>query len=616
MLGQIFHSRYKILEQLGSGGTAQVYKAFDMTLNRHVTIKVLREQFASDEEFVKRFQGEAQAVARLSHPNIVNIHDVVFDERSHYLVMEYVEGCNLKELIRKKGQLPLPLALNIITQILSGLEHAHQHGVIHRDIKPHNVLIDKNMRVRVTDFGIALANADITQTYTSDIVGSVHYMAPEQVKGGMSGTHTDIYSTAVVLYEMLTGVLPFTGDNAINIAMQHLEREIEPPHRVNSQVPIELSAVVMHGLRKNPALRYADCGEMLYAINKLGLSTDISALNLGGNTANHHTPMPTPTKKTVKKKVEPKAKKKRFNLVPLIILALVVGLGVYGVFTIAYSGGDNEIVVPNLYDMNYEEAVQSLEDLGLIVDVIRKNSDTVDVDNVMSQTLISGQTVKAGREITLTVSDGPVMVLVPSVLNLTSREAEVLIKNRGLDVTITEVIDENGEAGMVIEQSPEANEKIEEGGTMEIVVSLGKDSPVPTLTELTLEQATAKLATNNFQLGDVTEVESFEYVEGIVISQSIASGERLLEGSSIDLVVSAGPGPTASTARVTYTLPLSSVDDHIVKIIVNDSLSSHQEYMAVHGSGESIAVDVPFYGSGTITIYLDDEVVYSQDVES
>lgn len=277
MKGAIFHDRYEILDVLGAGGTSIVYKARDIVLNRLVTLKILREQYANDDQFVRRFKHEAQAVACLSHPNIVSIYDVVFDSNSHYLVMEYVEGCTLKQYLEQKGVLPVNETLYIMYQLLDALDHAHKHNVIHRDIKPHNILLDAQMNVKVTDFGIAIAISDITQTYTKDIMGSVHYMSPEQVKGIAVTEASDLYSAGVVMYEMLTGSLPFGGENAIGVAMQHVQNEVVPPHKLNPQVPVELSAVVMKAMRKDPAMRFHSAKEMQAALSNPSLSMDGAA---------------------------------------------------------------------------------------------------------------------------------------------------------------------------------------------------------------------------------------------------------------------------------------------------------------------------------------------------
>ena len=268
MIGKLFNNRYQIVEKLGAGGTAIVYRGQDMLLNRAVTIKILREEFATNSDLVRRFRHEAQAVASLSHPNIVSVYDVGYEENMHYIVMEFIEGESLKEYIKRKGALRLAEACNIISQILAGVQHAHEHGIIHRDIKPHNILLGVDGRAKVTDFGIAVGMSDVTMTYnsTSRIMGSVHYISPEQVQGLAVTDRSDIYSCGVVFYEMLTGRVPYQGETPISIAMQHVQGELILPNQVNPEVPAGLSYVVTRAMRKNPETRYNSASEMADAV--------------------------------------------------------------------------------------------------------------------------------------------------------------------------------------------------------------------------------------------------------------------------------------------------------------------------------------------------------------
>ena len=263
LVGTLFNDRYQVLEVLGSGGTSVVYKAKDVLLNRLVTIKILREQFARDEKFVSRFRNEAQAVARLSHPNIVSIYDVAFAEGVHYLIMEYVEGGSLKEYLDQHGPLPIDESLDIFHQLLNALQHAHENNVIHRDIKPHNILLDVKHNVRVTDFGLAVTTTNLTNQSNNDVMGSVYYMSPEQIKGEQVTAATDTYSAGLLLYEMLCNRRPFTGESAVEIARQHLKGNVLPPHKLNPDIPTELSSFVMKAVRRDKQLRFADAGQML-----------------------------------------------------------------------------------------------------------------------------------------------------------------------------------------------------------------------------------------------------------------------------------------------------------------------------------------------------------------
>ncbi|PKM80999.1 MAG: serine/threonine protein kinase, partial [Firmicutes bacterium HGW-Firmicutes-13] len=264
MIGRTLANRYQIEEKIGDGGMAVVYKGCDILLNRFVTVKILRAQFALDENFVSRFRREAQAAASLSHPNIVNIYDVGEEEDTYYIVMEYIDGKSLKELINEKGRLPVNQAVNIARQICEGLVHAHKNKIIHRDIKPHNILITRDGRVKVTDFGIARAVTAATLTYNNNVImGSVHYFAPEQAKGGLAGEKADLYSLGIVIYEMLTGEVPFSGDSPISIALKHLQENIKSPVEINPDIPPNLEKIILKAAEKDISLRYQNAEEML-----------------------------------------------------------------------------------------------------------------------------------------------------------------------------------------------------------------------------------------------------------------------------------------------------------------------------------------------------------------
>lgn len=612
MIGQIFHKRYEILEKLGQGGTSVVYKARDVLLNRLVTIKILRDQFASDEEFVRRFRHEAQAVAALSHPNIVSIYDVVFKEDMHYLVMEYIHGCTLKEYMMEKGSLTLDEVIDIEIQILDALQHAHEHNVIHRDIKPHNIMIDSNGQVKVTDFGIAVAMSDITQNHSGSIMGSVHYIAPEQVTGDPLSERSDIYSAGVVLYELLTGELPFQGDSAVSIAMAHVNGELVPPHKKNPDIPVELSFIVMRAMRKNPELRYPTARDMADSLRqiKAQLAQEQAAQlapsenrNQGESRREGHYPS-----HQKKKKVNPMV------IITLVVIILAILAAFMGFRLLKAFTHDNEIDMPVLTDMPLEEATQIATEAGLSVTSERQYTDEAPKDYVISQSVPAGQKVKLDRVIELVVSDGPELVLVPGVEGMTRRDAEVLLTNRMLKAEVTEVLSSNVAPGKVISQSPAEDEEVAPNSTVYLEVSKGQEVEMPPLEGLTLDQAKAKLAESKLTLGSVTPKESTEYVADIVISQSETAGSMVMEGSSIDLTVSDGPGPLPQKARVTYGLPQSS-DEYNIRIVVVDTKGSHEEYNATHMGGETVVQEVPFYGKGQVQIYLDDELVYSQDVE-
>lgn len=666
MKGAIFHNRYEILDVLGAGGTAIVYKARDIVLNRLVTLKILREQYANDDQFVRRFKHEAQAVACLSHPNIVSIYDVVFDSDSHYLVMEYVEGCTLKQYLEQKGSLPVNETLYIMHQLLDALDHAHKHNVIHRDIKPHNILLDANMNVKVTDFGIAVAISDITQTYTKDIMGSVHYMSPEQVKGIAITSATDIYSAGVVMYEMLTGTLPFGGENAISVAMQHVQNEVTPPHQINPAIPMELSYVVMKAMRKEPAMRFASAKEMQTALTNpapyVGSGTAGSAV-FGSTASDMNTktmsnvmtdgnavqaqpePEPEPPKKRGlsslifdevevdengneisgkskgRQRQNPKPQKsggKNSKMIALVVAALlVIGLGAFA--GVKLFGGGEAVEMPNVVGEQLEDAVKTLDDLNIKYTVVYKTADEIGdgtkeyaENEVVEQSVEAGTEIKTGKTVKITVCSGSGPVEVPNVVgdNLDTAKAKLLEAN--LEVVIEEK-ESDQEAGTVIEQSLKAGSEAQKGDKITIIVSKAAQVEVPRLESLALEDAKAQLESRGLKLGSTTQKNSDSYGANQVMSQNISPGSKVDKGTAVDVVVSSGPAVKKTTIPVSYTIPDDGAD-HSVRIVVTDDTGSSTVYENTLKGGDTVSQKVTITGNGVAEIIVDGNVVYSREV--
>ena len=657
MKGAIFHNRYEILDVLGAGGTAIVYKARDTELNRPVTLKILREQYANDDQFVRRFKHEAQAVACLSHPNIVSIYDVAFDSDSHYLVMEYVEGCTLKQYLEQKGRLSLNETLYIMHQLLDGLDHAHKHNVIHRDIKPHNILLDAHMNVKVTDFGIAVAVSDITQTYSKDIMGSVHYMSPEQVKGVAVTEASDIYSAGVVMYEMLTGVLPFSGDNAIGVAMQHVQNEVIPPHKINPEIPVELSSVVMKALRKDPAMRYVDAKEMQAALVNPSLSMDnngavysgqdtktIKNVMTGGNDLPPEQPQKKrglssfifdevevdengneigePAKKQRRQQPERPIKKKKSTnkktVLMVIVACLILGIGAFAASSLL--GGGKTVEVPDVVGENVDKAIEMLEEKNLDYTLEYKTADELDDDKnyeegeVVEQSVEPGTEVKEGKSIKLTVCKGQGPVDVPNVVGKNVNAAKSMLDELGLIVTIEEEENDNYEAGTVFDQSLKEGSEAEVGDKITIKVSKQSQTTVPSVVGLSLDDARASLAKNNLSVGSIDRQNSDSYGPDQVISQNVSKNSKVAQGTAIDLVVSIGPAVKNTSVSLKYTIPADE-ETHSVQVVVKDdngerTVSSGSNY---HG-GDTISQKVTITGSGTAEIIVDGSVVYSKEV--
>lgn len=638
MIGKLFNQRYQIIEKLGAGGTAIVYRGQDTLLNRAVTIKILREEYAGNNDFVRRFRHEAQAVASLSHPNIVAVYDVGFEENMHYIVMEFVEGESLKEYIKRKGVLKLSEACNIITQILAGVQHAHEHGIIHRDIKPHNILLGKDGRAKVTDFGIAVGMSDVTLTYntSSRIMGSVHYISPEQVQGTAVTEKSDIYSAGVVFYEMLTGRLPFVGETPISIAMQHVQGELILPHQVNPDVPMGISYVVMRAMRKNPETRYASASEMAEAV-RAAYQGSMDGVPVEAPTDE---PVVVSQRKRQQKKEEhnypdeeAKRSARRFTAgrVVLFALAAVLVVGIVWMAGRLFDALNREetVTVPYVVGMTQEQAETALIDRQLVPVVVEKNSTTVASGLVITQSVAAEQEVSPGREIEITVSLGEPLIDVPSLVGSSQRIAEMTLTNLGLLYVVNTEYNEEIPEGQVIMQSPDENAQVAAGSTVTLLVSLGKEPvkfSMQPLVGKTLEEAQAYIEENGLVLTIVTPTASYEYEENVVVTQSLAPGTEVETGDEIELTVSEGPGPTAKTYIMEYDLPQDYEEDedgderpveieHSVVITVEDAKGLREVFNQVLAGGSLVTHAVEYYNEAVITLLVDGVVVDSVEVD-
>lgn len=638
MIGKLFNQRYQIIEKLGAGGTAIVYRGQDTLLNRAVTIKILREEYAGNNDFVRRFRHEAQAVASLSHPNIVAVYDVGFEENMHYIVMEFVEGESLKEYIKRKGVLKLSEACNIITQILAGVQHAHEHGIIHRDIKPHNILLGKDGRAKVTDFGIAVGMSDVTLTYntSSRIMGSVHYISPEQVQGTAVTEKSDIYSAGVVFYEMLTGRLPFVGETPISIAMQHVQGELILPHQVNPDVPMGISYVVMRAMRKNPETRYASASEMAEAV-RAAYQGSMDGVPVEAPTDE---PVVVSQRKRQQKKEEhnypdeeAKRSARRFTAgrVVLFALAAVLVVGIVWMAGRLFDALNREetVTVPYVVGMTQEQAKTALIDRQLVPVVVEKNSTTVASGLVITQSVAAEQEVSPGREIEITVSLGEPLIDVPSLVGSSQRIAEMTLTNLGLLYVVNTEYNEEIPEGQVIMQSPDENAQVAAGSTVTLLVSLGKEPvkfSMQPLVGKTLEEAQAYIEENGLVLTIVTPTASYEYEENVVVTQSLAPGTEVETGDEIELTVSEGPGPTAKTYIMEYDLPQDYEEDedgderpveieHSVVITVEDVKGLREVFNQVLAGGSLVTHAVEYYNEAVITLLVDGVVVDSVEVD-
>jgi beta-lactam-binding protein with PASTA domain len=546
---RILDNRYEILEQVGGGGMALVYRARDIYLNRIVAIKILREQLTSDEEFVSRFRREAQAVASLSHTNIVSIYDVGHSGDTYYLVMEMVEGRNLKELIKENGPFPIDKAIAIAKQICDALEHAHEHQIIHRDIKPHNIIITKDGVVKVTDFGIARAVSTATVTHSGNIMGSVHYFSPEQARGEIADERSDIYSLGVVIYEMLTGELPFVGESPISVALKKIQNDPVSPRKINSQIGEALEKVILIAMDKAPKKRFKSAGDLRANLLSAHMHNRLEQ-NVPEKVSEDTVILPRLAKNITEKRGEkaPKANANApFKLWIWIILALMVIGFVIGMYLSATVLAREEVTVPDVRQKTVTEAQEELAGLGLFLEVSKTvPHPTITEGLIISQTPKVDEIVRKSAKILVTVSGGPQMVDVPNVVDSAVSAAEIALTNKGLESTITRVYNSQVPEGNVIDQEPDAGKEVAQGTTVALIVSKGPEPvwiKMPKVTGYTLTEAKEILKQNNLTLEVVQPEVSYTYEEEIVIRQDPGPDSEVLQGAIVNLVVSAGPGP-------------------------------------------------------------------------
>ena len=513
----VLGNRYEIIKKIGDGGMAFVYKAKDILLNRIVAVKVLRPEFVDDDEFLGKFKREAEAVASLSHPNIVNVYDVGEDGKVHYIVMEYIDGQNLKEIIKNEGTLDEYTALDITKQIAMALSAAHKKGIIHRDIKPHNILISNEGRVvKVADFGIAKAVSNSTMTNIGSIIGSVHYFSPEQAKGKFVSNNADLYSLGIVLYEMIIGKVPFRGDSPISIALQHINDEIEFTSEEQINIPQSVRTIIKKLTEKSSVDRYQSAEEVIEDIeyieknidldfikeydNYVTKNIDIKDLNKQINIEknrhdeevvyddedddDYYEEEKPKYKKKQKNKKSPNKSRKRLKIaLAILILILATQIFIFAKFFLSGLGNnEGQISAPDLYNLTLDEAQRSLDKLNLNirVNIEDEYSNEVEKGKIISQQPMSGATLQEGDTVTLVLSKGPMKGYIPNVVGLTLGEAGNVLKENKLSLgNIKYEYSDTYNSGIVISQDPKSgSENNQEWGTVNVVVSKGQKEEV------------------------------------------------------------------------------------------------------------------------------------------
>lgn len=637
MIGHELGGRYQIIERIGGGGMALVYRAQDILLNRNVAIKVLRQQFVNDEEFIRRFRREAQSAASLSHPNIVSVYDVGQEDEVHYIVMEYVEGQNLNEIIKERAPLQVEESIRIASQIADALDHAHHNQIIHRDIKPHNILIGRNGRVKVTDFGIARAVTSTTITQTGSVVGSVHYFSPEHAKGVATGEKSDIYSLGIVLYQMLTGRLPFLGESPISVALKHLQEQFDEPRKVNAMIPQSVENIILKSMRKNPSERYQSANEMLRDLETCLLperrrENKLSFAEIDDEDSTRIIPAIKPVNKVqsaggsklsrdnqaYEERGEQKNKKLSGNAILWISLTVILLLAMLGVaWYVNKMVSVEEVSVPAVIHLIEEEAITKLEEASLVVGTIKREyKEGFDEGVVYEQSKSEGTKVKEGSIIDISVSTTKPLSPMPSVTGLSYEDAVEQLTQRGVSkgqITQAEEHSEE-EVGKVIGQSPEANSEYDPA-TVEIVLKVSKgleNVEMPNLIDMTQAEAEAKLKELGLKIASdgIKSESSFEVAAGKVTKQwPYAVNEKVAPGSEVTLFVSSGYPPEA--IEFTYEVPVAPEMEgqkSKIRIVFGDARGENQEWGSkTVGKAQYLSVDLILAPNknGVVSVYRD-----------
>lgn len=597
MEGLLLGNRYELMEKIGGGGMAIVYKAKCRLLNRFVAVKILRDEFTDDEEFVKRFRIEAQAAASLSHPNIVPIFDVGHENNMHYIVMEYIDGITLKEYISEKGVLPWKEAISIAIQICSAIEHAHKNHIVHRDIKPHNILLTREGIAKVTDFGIARAVTSSTITMVGSTIGSVHYFSPEQARGGFTDEKSDLYSLGITVYEMITGKVPFDGDSPVAVALKHIQDRAERPADINQGVPRAVNDIVMKAIRKDQSHRYQSASDLLADLQKTVRDPNSVFVADSGYIEEQ------PTRKlqavgdveyaddgeTVGDggKKQMKKKRDRLSIILGIVTALIIGviffyIGIRIVIPIIVPEKPKDFVVENYVNSSFLEIRDQLEDAGIIAEEVRRiHSNTIDKDVITWQNVSQGETLKPGSKIEFEVSDGPELIAVPNVVGNEFRVGELKLKDEKFMIDhITENNDTVG-TGLIIRTEPAADEMLTPGSTVTVVESLGpklKQVKMPDLMGNTRVEAEKKIDENGLKIGKILPEGVISDVAKIVKQYPLAN-TIIEEGTAVEMTfdVEAATAETSQTAAEGGSVP-----EMIPLTITLDDLNKYGDEITVY----------------------------------
>lgn len=620
--GKRLDGRYEIKEIIGVGGMAVVYKAYDNIDDRVVAIKILKDEYLSNDEFKRRFKNESKAIAVLSHPNIVRVYNVSFGDRIQYIVMEYVDGITLKEYIEQQGAVNWKEAVHFMGQILAALQHAHDKGIVHQDIKPQNILLLKDGSIKVTDFGIARFSRADADTTSDKAIGSVHYISPEQARGEVTDEKADIYSVGVVMYEMLTGQLPFQSDSAVSVAIMQLQNEAKRPREIVPSIPMGLEQITMRAMQKNPNSRYRSSAEMLMDINDFKRNPSIKfdysyfvdqeptkyirTNNLSGREQRF----------TNENNVQAE-EKSSMNKTTAVMLGAIAGIIVLGIVIAAILFGfkNQKVEVPNFSGFNYYTQIENEKKYTdkFVFEIEMVENSTLDDGTVISQDPISSTKVSKGSTITLTIAQKNSVLLDTSIIGMTEEKAKSYLNQRGIISTVITEYSESVTPGCVIKTNPEVGSTVKIGSevTLYIATDTKETVKMPDIQGTEREMAESQLKAVGLEVGVVTEVDS-DLEAGIVVQQSIEPEADVPVGSKIDFTVSNG-NPPQSSVELFVTLP-SVNKTGILKIYINSVIFYTSEELYLDGATKQFTLT----GSGvenTFTVTIDDSPILKGKVD-
>lgn len=633
-IGKRLDGRYEIHELIGVGGMANVYRCNDTLDDREVAIKILKDEYLNNEEFIRRFKNESKAIATLSHPNIVKVYDVSFGDMIQYIVMEYIDGITLKEYFDQQGIIEWKESLYLTNQVLKALQHAHEHGIVHRDIKPQNIMLLQDGTIKVTDFGIARFSDKATRTMTEHAIGSVHYISPEQARGEATDGKSDIYSVGVMLYEMLTGRLPFDADSAVSVALMQLQSTPKRPRELNPAIPIGLEQITMKAMEKNPADRYNSAAEMLSDMERFRLNPSIvfdyskfvdnqptkfvtSLKDAKSNSAKLEkvTPYPEEIKESSIDAVDDDEKimhkpsyyaVKSIIISAVLVVAIFVGLALYRGFTTSQA---KDVQVPDLVGKTLAEANSANKDNFNFV-IESKYDSSKELGVILEQEpAADSKLVKSGSQITLTINGTDTNVSVPYILNYSESDASAIVEEKSLIPKIVYIENTKTPKGYVADVFPKAGVKANIGSTVYIYIANGeKDQKlvIPSVSGLVLSEARATLVEAGFTVETVYDDDSKE-PKDTVLSQSPLQYGKVDSGTVVTLTVSSGKGDVG-TVNVYVDLPLNAPSSVDMTVIVDGVVDTKYSKTLVPQYNKTCTLEFTGSGTSNIVVQLDGQV--------